>query len=45
MVIVVKGANCEELLERIGGLSESSIDDLKELIEGTISPPSEYDDA
>ena len=30
-------------MERIGTLNESSLDDFKDLIEGTLAPVSEYD--
>ena len=43
MVIVVKGKNFQELLERIGQLNEASLEDLKDLIEGTLAPITEYD--
>ena len=43
MVIVVKGQNSQELLERIGQLSEATLEDLKDLIEGTLAPITEYD--
>ena len=43
MIIVVKGRNFQELMERIGQLNENVLDDLKELIEGTLAPVSEMD--
>ena len=43
MVIVVRGQNFQELLERISSLNEESLDDLKELIEGTLAPITDDD--
>ena len=43
MVIVVRGKNSQELLERIGKLPEETLEDLKELIEGTLAPLTDFD--